>query len=165
MKITVLGCGGSGGVPLIGNDWGLCNPANPKNRRLRASILVEEGGDSLLIDAGPDLRQQLLNENVQKLSAVLFTHAHGDHTHGIDDLRSVNWLMKTPVNIYGDTNTMQELIHRFEYIFKATPEARKYYKPSLIPHEITGPLTFGGMKVTSFEQEHAGGTTDRKSVV
>lgn len=155
MIVTVLGCGGSGGVPLIGNDWGLCNPANPKNRRLRASVLVEEGDTTLLIDASPDLRQQLLTGNVQKLTAVLFTHGHADHTHGIDDLRSMNWRMKAPIDIYADPATLQELVTRFDYIFKTPPEAQRYYKPSLIPHEINGPLEFGSLKVTPFEQDHA----------
>ena len=95
MKITVLGCGSSGGVPQIGNDWGACNPADSRNRRLRSSILVEEGGVSLLVDTSPDLREQLLAHNVRRLDAVFYTHAHGDHCHGIDELRSINWLIQS----------------------------------------------------------------------
>ena len=81
-KFTILGCGTSGGVPRVGNMWGSCDPENPKNRRRRVSLLVEEGDDSLIVDTSPDLREQLLAANVQKLDAVLYTHDHADHTHG-----------------------------------------------------------------------------------
>src|SRR5580692_11832040 len=97
MKITILGCGSSGGVPLIGNDWGACDPNEPRNRRSRVYVLVEQGDTVLLVDTSPDVRQQLLDANVKKISAVLYTHSHADHCHGIDDLRSVNWLMQKPV--------------------------------------------------------------------
>jgi phosphoribosyl 1,2-cyclic phosphate phosphodiesterase len=100
MRVTILGCGPSWGVPRIGGDWGNCDPANPRNRRRRVSALVEEGGRVLLIDTSPDLRQQLLDANVQRIDAVLFTHAHADHLHGIDDLRSVNRLMRGALPIY-----------------------------------------------------------------
>src|SRR6218665_342711 len=93
LDITILGCGSSGGVPRPGLGWGACNPDNPKNRRRRCSILVERASDagktSLLVDTGPDLREQLLDAEVAKLDAVLFTHEHADHTHGIDDLRGL----------------------------------------------------------------------------
>src|SRR3954470_24848887 len=89
MKVTVLGCGGSGGVPLIGGNWGACNPANPKNRRRRVSVLVEHADATIVIDTSPDLRMQFLDAGVTRLDAVLFTHDHADHTHGIDDLRFV----------------------------------------------------------------------------
>ena len=87
LEITVLGCGSSSGVPAIGNNWGVCNLKNPKNRRLRSSILIESSSVSILVDATPDLRQQLLNANVKNLDAVLITHCHADHINGIDDFR------------------------------------------------------------------------------
>lgn len=155
MKITILGCGGSGGVPMIGGHWGDCDPKNPKNRRLRASVLVEEGDVSLLIDTSPDIREQLLQNNVQKLSAVLYTHAHADHCHGIDDLRTMNWHMKAPIDIYGDAHTINEITQRFQYIFHPRPEVERYYKPALAPHVITmDPLEFPPLTVTPFEQNH-----------
>jgi phosphoribosyl 1,2-cyclic phosphate phosphodiesterase len=157
MKVTILGCGGSGGVPMIGGEWGECDPKNPLNRRSRASILVEEGDTTLLIDTSPDLRTQLLRENTQKVSAVLYTHAHADHCHGIDDLRAMNWHMKAPIDIYGDAPCIETLTSRFDYIFKPKPEAERYYKPALVPHIITPgtPLEFPPLTVLPFPQDHA----------
>jgi phosphoribosyl 1,2-cyclic phosphate phosphodiesterase len=154
MKITILGCGSSGGVPLIGNNWGSCDPLDPRNRRLRPSVLVEEGDVTLLVDTSPDLRAQLLACNLQKLTGVLFTHAHADHTHGIDDLRTVNWLVGKPIPIYADAATMEELRRRFDYIFDDPAAAGTFFKPSLQPHIIEGPLRFGAVNVTSFLQQH-----------
>lgn len=153
MKVTILGCGSSGGVPLIGNNWGSANPANPHNRRLRPSILVEEGDVTLLVDTGPDMREQLIACGLRKLTAVLYTHAHADHTHGLDDLRSVNWLTGKPVPIYADAVTMAELEEKFAYVFH-NPSGDKFYKPSLEPHLIDGPMQFGAIAVSSFRQEH-----------
>ncbi|MDX2027547.1 MAG: MBL fold metallo-hydrolase [Alphaproteobacteria bacterium] len=151
MKITVLGCGSSGGVPLIGNNWGDCDPNNPRNRRSRVSVLVEEGDTTLLVDTSPDMRQQLLDCNLQKLTAVLFTHDHADHTHGIDDLRGINWLNKKPVDIYADSGTMKKLEERFGYVFRP---ADHFYKPSVKPNIVTGKFSIGPVAVTPFLQGH-----------
>ena len=102
MKVTVLGCGASWGVPAIGPDWGRCDPADPRNRRRRCSLLVESRGAVLLIDTAPDLRQQLLDAGVSRLDAVLLTHAHADHLHGIDDLRIVNQLVGQAIPFYAE---------------------------------------------------------------
>ncbi len=99
MRVTVLGCGASTGVPAIGPIWGRCDPADPRNRRRRVSVLVEIGQVSILIDTSPDLREQLIDANVSRLDAVVVTHAHADHLHGIDDLRSVNRLMRQAIPI------------------------------------------------------------------
>src|SRR5262245_45619180 len=99
MRVTILGCGGSSGVPMIGGQWGACDPSEPKNRRLRSSVLVEEGATTLLIDSCTDLRAQLLREDTKKITAVLYTHAHADHSHGIDDLRAMNFYMQAPIDI------------------------------------------------------------------
>ncbi len=157
MKITILGCGSSGGVPLIGNVWGACDPANQRNRRLRPSILVEEGGVALLADTSPDMREQVLACNLQKLTAVLYTHAHADHSHGIDNLRSVNWLTQKPVPIYGDEETIGKLKNRFDYIFRNPASIDNFHVPRVQPFVIEGPLNFGSVKVTPFRQKH--GTT------
>jgi phosphoribosyl 1,2-cyclic phosphate phosphodiesterase len=154
MKVTLLGCGCSGGVPLIGNVWGNCDPTNPKNRRQCCSILVEEGDTVLLVDTSPDMRAQLLAANVQKLTAVLYTHTHADHCHGIDGLRSVNWLMQAPVPIYGSATSISELTERFPYIFSPRPSAKAFYKPAVEPNVIEGELSFGSIRVQAFSQDH-----------
>jgi phosphoribosyl 1,2-cyclic phosphate phosphodiesterase len=154
MKVTILGCGYAGGVPLIGNRWGNCDPMEPRNRRLRPSILVQEGDTTLLVDTSPDLRQQLLTCGLLDLTAILYTHEHADHTHGIDDLRSVNWLLQRPIAIYAASATLKDLATRFSYIFSKPPQDGKIYKPSLVPHVISGPLQFGSIKVTPFTQNH-----------
>ena len=107
MRITILGCGGSGGVPVVGNYWGNCNPSNPKNRRLRTSILVEDGDTTLLVDTTPDMRQQLLNAGVTHLDAVLYTHSHADHVHGIDDLRPLNRVMRRDIDIHATAEILK----------------------------------------------------------
>lgn len=153
MKITVLGCGSSSGVPMIGNNWGECDPNNPYNIRTRVSVLVEENGETILIDASPDCRQQLLACNLKTLSAVLFTHAHADHCHGIDDLRGVNWLIQKPLDLYANPTTMNELEQRFSYVFKmGHPE--HFFKPVVNKKYIEGPFSVGPVVVTPFIQNH-----------
>ena len=138
IEITILGCGSSSGVPAIGNDWGNCNPSNPKNRRLRSSILIKTSKKKILIDATPDLRQQLLNSNIKHLDGVLITHCHADHINGIDDFRFLNVIMKQDINLYATKQVIQTIIERFSYVFeKLSPKANGfYYKPCLIPNEI-----------------------------
>src|SRR5690606_29471120 len=123
MRVTVLGCGGSGGVPLVGGDWGCCNPDNPKNRRRRVSALVEQGGTVILIATSPDLRAQLLDAGVTRVDAVLYTHDHADHCHGIDDLRFLRRAHDAPpIPAYGTAATLATLSRRFDYIFRQSEE-------------------------------------------
>ncbi|WP_417683828.1 MBL fold metallo-hydrolase [Roseibium sp.] len=139
IEITILGCGSSGGVPRIGNDWGACDPQNPKNRRLRCSILVErfgaEGTTTVLIDTGPDLRQQLLSANIGDVDAVLYTHAHADHLHGIDDLRMIAIRHKKHVPVFMDETTYERATAAFDYCFR-TPEGSSY-PPIMERHAMT----------------------------
>lgn len=159
MKVTVLGCGGSGGVPVIGGYWGTCNPHNPKNRRRRVSILVEEGETNILVDFGPDVREQLMSVQVTKLDAVLCTHAHADHSHGIDDLRRLFWINNnTPVPLYARVQDMRELERRFDYAFKPFSYGVKP-EPPFAQNIIIGPMQFGSITVTPFEQDHGHMTT------
>lgn len=159
MKVTVLGCGGSGGVPVIGGYWGSCNPHNPKNRRRRVSILVQEGDTSILVDYGPDIREQLSGVHVTKLDAVLTTHAHADHTHGIDDLRRLYWFSNnTPVPLYARQEDMRELERRFDYAFKPFVYGAGPHPP-LEQHMITGPFQVGEITITPFEQDHGYATS------
>ncbi|WP_066705380.1 MBL fold metallo-hydrolase [Celeribacter ethanolicus] len=145
-RFTILGCGSSGGVPRIGNIWGDCDPQNPKNRRLRCSALIERDGPngttSVLIDTGPDMRQQLLNAGVSRLDGVVFTHSHADHMHGLDDLRQIVFNMRERVKVYADSETENDLIARFGYAF-VQPEGSNY-PPILDLHAIRGPVTIDG---------------------
>jgi phosphoribosyl 1,2-cyclic phosphate phosphodiesterase len=153
MKITVLGCGTSGGVPRVGvpgGHWGACDPANPKNRRRRVSVLVVEGATRLLIDTSPDLREQLIDANVTALDGVLITHDHADHTHGIDDLRALSQVMKRKIPIYADARTLSVLRQRFDYIF----EDRNGYPAICQPHVIDGDFQVNDVLVRPFEQDH-----------
>lgn len=161
MRVTMLGCGPSWGVPRIGGEWGACDPQNPRNRRRRCSVMVEEGGTRLLVDTSPDLREQLLDAGVSALDAVLLTHAHADHLHGIDDLRTVNRLMARAIPLYADTATMAEVVQRFGYIFAPiNPQARaSFYKPALERRIIDGPFEAAGIAVTPFAQGHGFSTT------
>ncbi len=153
MKVTILGCGSSMGVPLVGDHWGDCDPVEPKNRRLRASILVEEGPTRLLVDTGPDLRQQLLTAGVTSVTAILYTHAHADHLHGIDDVRGLNLGMGTTIDAYADAATLKIIRERFGYVFQAL-KGDYFYKPTLVPKTIDGPFEVGGMRIQPFEQDH-----------
>ncbi len=155
MKVTVLGSGTSSGVPRIGGadgagDWGDCDPADPRNRRRRVSLLVEHGGRTILIDTGPDLREQLLGAKVSRLDAVFLTHDHADHAHGIDDLRQVFHAMRAPVACYAAPATWAVLRPRFRYVFEGT----EVYPASCTAIDLDGPVRVGGMLVTGFAQNH-----------
>ena len=159
MKVTILGCGASPGVPILGCDCPVCTSGDPRNTRTRSSILVEAAGAALLVDSGPDVRQQLLRHRVMRLDAVLYTHAHADHAHGIDELRALNFLTDGPLDAWADPQTMAALKERFAYIFaEGGPEPGGFwYRPKLIPNVIDGPFEIGGIAVASFDQDHGPG--------
>jgi phosphoribosyl 1,2-cyclic phosphate phosphodiesterase len=159
MRVTVLGCGPSTGVPVIGGSWGRCDPNDPRNRRRRVSVLVEVGAVTILIDTSPDLREQLLDAGVSWIDAVVMTHAHADHLHGIDDLRSVNRLMGSAIPLYADARTLAEIESRFGYVFKPVEPPGHFYKPTVVPHEIAGPFKIGGVSILPFAQDHGFSTT------
>ncbi len=161
MRVTVLGCGPSWGVPRIGGEWGACDPTDSRNRRRRVSALVEVDGKVLLIDTSPDLREQLLSAGAQRIDAVLFTHAHADHLHGIDDLRSVNWLMQKAIPVYATAQTLAEIAARFGYAFSKIEPGRQsvWYKPVLEPVAVDGRFHAAGIAVTPFVQDHGFSTT------
>jgi phosphoribosyl 1,2-cyclic phosphate phosphodiesterase len=154
MKITMLGCGASTGVPAIGPNWGRCDPGDPRNRRRRVSVLVEIGETTILIDTSPDLREQLLDAAVARIDAVVLTHAHADHLHGIDDLRAVNRLMERAIPLYADARTLAEIGRRFGYVLERIGAGNGFYKPTLLPHEINGSFSINGIKIISFKQDH-----------
>jgi phosphoribosyl 1,2-cyclic phosphate phosphodiesterase len=136
---TILGCGSSGGVPRPALGWGDCDPSNPKNRRRRTSFLVEQRGSGgvtrILIDTSPDLREQLLDAQVDWLDAVFYTHEHADHTHGIDDLRGLFIKQRRLVDVYCDEQTARSLHARFGYCFASPPGSE--YPPMLRDHRLT----------------------------
>lgn len=157
MRITFLGSGSSSGVPSLDHGWGDCDPANRKNRRLRQSILVEQDATRLLVDTSPDLREQLLAAGVNRLDAILYTHAHADHFHGVDDLRAINRVMDADLEVYADLATIQTMNERFRYATTPLAEgAGIYYKPVLNMHEIAPGDVFelGGVPITAFDQDH-----------
>ncbi len=129
LTFTILGCGSSGGVPRIGGDWGKCDPKNPKNRRQRCSLLVEQstpaGTTTLLIDTSPDMREQMLTAEVKHIDAVWFTHEHADHTHGIDELRAFYLRQRHVLPLWADAPTGNMLNTRFAYCF-STPAGSQY---------------------------------------
>lgn len=138
LEVTILGCGSSGGVPRAGQGWGACDPAEPRNRRRRCAILVEQTGPggvtTVLIDTGPDLREQLIGAGVTRLDAVLYTHDHADHTHGIDDLRPIVLAMRRRIAVHADDVTAATLRQRFGYCFASPPGSD--YPPIVDMHEF-----------------------------
>jgi phosphoribosyl 1,2-cyclic phosphate phosphodiesterase len=155
LKIRILGCGTSFGVPRIGNDWGECDPNESRNRRTRSSILIESSGKRLLIDCGPDVREQLLAAEVSTLDGVIITHDHADHCHGIDELRAVEQAMRRPVPLYARPNVLEGLQKRFGYIFRD----RSFYRAVAEPIELVDTLDLGEATLHFVDQPHGGITS------
>ena len=157
IEVTILGCGSSGGVPLIGNIWGPCDPNDSRNIRRRVSILVKKNNKTFLVDTSPDLRMQMIDANIKDVDAVLYTHSHADHVHGIDDLRAFCWQRKDnkPLPIYSDQYTIDQITRRFDYAFE-----NKYGPavPSLAANTIgIGNNTIEGINVEAIKQIHGKG--------
>jgi phosphoribosyl 1,2-cyclic phosphate phosphodiesterase len=161
--VTILGCSSSGGVPRVGQGWGKCDPTNPKNRRRRCSILVTLGDDpahrtTVLVDTSPDLREQLIDAEVKRLDAVLYTHAHADHTHGVDDLRGLVIMNGRRIPAYMDAPTQHAMTTKFDYIFETPPGS--FYPPLMTAHrlELGKALLIdgagGAIAATPFRLEH-----------
>src|SRR5215475_1311819 len=161
--VTILGCGSSGGVPRPGSGWGDCDPSDPKNRRRRCSILVDrtmlDGRKTrVLVDTGPDLREQLLAADVRHVDGVLYTHEHADHIHGIDDLRGLFLANRRRVDIYADETTWRTLSLRFAYCFVTPPGSsypailNRHHLVDLRPVTIAGPG--GDITALPYMQDH-----------
>jgi phosphoribosyl 1,2-cyclic phosphate phosphodiesterase len=160
ITFTILGCGSSGGVPRLGGQWGACDPANPKNQRRRCSLLITRNrGDAItrvLIDTSPDMRAQLLDAEVGTLDAVIYTHGHADHVHGIDDLRMIVFNMRQRLQVWADGDTTNDLLSRFGYAF-VQPKGSAY--PAICElNTIDGDITIDGaggpITLTPFEVDH-----------
>lgn len=160
LSFTILGCGSSGGVPRLGGHWGDCDPDNQKNTRTRCSMLVQRtdagGTTRVLIDTSPDMRAQLLDAGIGELDAVVFTHSHADHVHGIDDLRMIVFNRRERLPVWADGPTQDALLSRFGYVF-VQPEGSSY-PPILDLHTIRGDVTIdgagGAITLTPFDVEH-----------
>lgn len=156
MRVTILGCGTSGGVPRPGGkggmgEWGAADPGEPRNRRRRCSILVQEAGKSLVVDTSPDIRVQLLDARVERVDAVIWTHDHADQVHGIDDLRPYA-LRHGQIESWSDKRTFGVLQRRFGYCFEA--EGGGFYAPIYAHNLIEGPFQAAGVPVVPFLQDH-----------
>ncbi len=160
MRVVLLGTGASAGVPLIGGadgtgDWGVCDPAEPRNRRTRASIVIEAPQGWVLVDTGPDMREQLLACAIPAVQSVIFTHAHADHISGIDDVRILNRIALRPLDGFAMPATLAELERRFGYAFKPW-EAPNFYRPVLAARPVMpgDPIETAGLRIETFPQDH-----------
>lgn len=150
MKLRILGCGTSSGVPRIGNDWGECDPAEPRNRRLRVSVLIETATTRILVDTGPDLREQLLAAGVCDVDAVIWTHDHADHCHGIDDLRQIFHVRRRAVRGLARVATLASLTARFGYVF----DGQGGYPPTVAGEILADHLVIGDLTIAVVDQPH-----------
>lgn len=150
LKIRVLGSGTSSGVPRIGNDWGACDPAEPRNRRTRASVLVESETTRILVDTSPDIREQLNAAGIDRIDAVIWTHDHADHTHGIDDLRQLFHIMGSPVSGFAHPRTIKRLRARFDYVFAGNGG----YRATATLEELGATRRIGDIQVMAVDQPH-----------
>jgi phosphoribosyl 1,2-cyclic phosphate phosphodiesterase len=155
MEVRILGSGTSSGVPRVGNDWGQCDPANPRNRRRRVSILVSHHKARILVDTGPDLREQLLDADVADVDGVIWTHDHADHCHGIDDLRQLYHARGRPVAGYGRRETIDSITQRFAYAF----DGQSGYPPVATAHLLPDHMNLNGISVQVVDQPHGDITT------
>ncbi|MEQ7872745.1 MBL fold metallo-hydrolase [Sphingomonas sp. ASV193] len=156
MKFRILGCGTSSGVPRIGPDWGACDPGETRNRRLRASMLAESHGETLLIDCGPDLREQMIAARRDRVDRVIVTHDHADHCHGIDDLRQVAHALGHPVPLMARQETIDGLTTRFGYAFSGTPPV---YPAVLEAIVVPEQFALGEATLRFVDQPHGGITS------
>lgn len=157
MKLTILGCGTSTGVPVPACNCAVCRSNDPKNERLRTSALIEDSsGFAVLIDTSPDLRIQTLRRNIQRIDAVLFTHAHADHIMGLDDLRGFNFVKGAAIDCYADGKTLAALRRCFKYVFEPDPDYEGGLLPQILLHEIAAgtKLTLGTIEVQAFSLKH-----------
>jgi phosphoribosyl 1,2-cyclic phosphate phosphodiesterase len=152
-KIVILGCGNGAGTPSIGNNWGKCDPNEPKNRRTRASVAILTVNGTILVDSGPDLREQLNRHNIVDVDAILYTHPHADHVHGIDEFTTLSRIHKKKYPVYGDADTLAEIRQRFTYMFESKvgfyPAVLEAYELSMNQH-----INVCGLEILPFEQDH-----------
>ena len=157
IKITVLGTGTSVGIPALGKlGWGNCDPSNPKNKRQRCSILIQDENTTILVDAGPDIKNQLIEHNIRKLDAVFITHQHSDHISGLDELRPFYFYNREKIKIYTNAETSDFLLTRFNYLFEKSESSQSYFSPPLeLKHiEYFEELNVNDINIKSIKQNH-----------
>jgi phosphoribosyl 1,2-cyclic phosphate phosphodiesterase len=157
MKVTLLGCGTSVGVPALGHaGWGACDPTDPRNRRQRCAVLVEVNDTVILVDAGPDIRNQLLPLGLKRIDALLITHTHSDHVAGLDDLRAFFWPDRRHIPVYASQTHGADIVARFPYLFSKKPDSPSYFVPPMELHEIAANTTLdlGGCSIDVMHQDH-----------
>ena len=153
LRFLFLGTGTSTGVPQIGCTCAVCSSPNPRNKRLRSSVVLEYGSTRLLIDSSPDLRQQALREHLNHIDAVIYTHSHLDHVAGFDDMRAFGWNSEKRLPLYASPETLKVLRRMYPWAFSSENTYKGYIRPE--GHEIDGPFTIGGICITPFPVEHA----------
>lgn len=162
MKVTILGCGGSAGVPMLGGAdghgiWGDCDPKEPRNTRTRASIFIQmEDGEGILVDTGPDIRAQLLTHGISAFKSIFYTHAHADHIAGLDEVRGINRVVGQPIKAYGTASVLEEIRTRYNYVFQPWTTPPHFFRAVVEaqPVPLHGNVVIGGYKITLFEQNH-----------
>ncbi len=152
MKITILGSGTSTGVPMVGCHCSVCSSSNPKDKRTRASIMIETGGKYILVDTSPDLRRQALRQQIPHIDAVLLTHPHADHVNGIDDLRGYHFIHRRVIPCHGSRTTMDAVKSKFPYIFRGLEAAG--YAPLMEAHATNDPFTLFGQTIVPIHLYH-----------
>ena len=157
LKITVLGTGTSVGIPALGKlGWGKCDPNNPKNKRQRCSILIQNENTTILVDAGPDIKNQLIDHNIKKIDGVLITHQHSDHISGLDELRPFYFYNREKIKLYTNSETSTFLLNRFDYLFKRNKNSQSYFEPplELINIDYYQNLIINDISVHTIKQHH-----------
>ena len=157
MKITLLGTGTSVGIPSLGKlGWGKCNPQNPKNKRQRCSVLIQSDDTNILIDAGPDIKHQLIDHNLELLNAIIITHEHADHISGLDELRPFYFHKQEKINVYTIERTANFLSNRFDYLFNKNEKSQSYFKPPMCLNILNyyDEINLNGINIQTIKQHH-----------
>lgn len=154
MRVTILGCGTSSGVPMIGCKCDVCLSDDSRNKRRRCAITIQSEETTILVDTPPELRLQCVEAGIDRIDAVLYTHAHADHVNGLDDLRSFNTVQGQPVDAIGDAAVLERIRERFDYAFQPMDPDRRWWRPCLSPIPMDGPFMVGEMLIKPILQQH-----------